>query len=562
MTKHLLFFVALFILPSFGFGQLTFDWAFQTGSSKSDLVGPGMKDSEGNLYVLGIYRDTTDLDPGMEEVLAFPFSANFIALSAYSSDGEYLNSAIFNAGENSGGGLLEIKDDKIKLILYFTDSLVYYREGESTLIDDTDGQQVCFLTLDTDGQILDHFIFPYLHPIYVSKLHTFQDGSQIVAGGFVDTFAFDPGSGSHTVISNGEYDVFVAKLSSSHEVQWINSYGSSGDDYIEDIFPNQDQVYFAIIHEDTLSISVNGELMGFPSNGDDNNVFGSMDMSGTIQSAFRFGGDLGDQIRNIVADNDGYMYISGYFEGAVNFQHPSGTPEIYVSDNDTDGFVSKYDSDGNLLWTRIFTCSGYGGIYTMSLARGNELYLSGSFTGSADLDPGPDSIVFDGGARGYICAVKLTTEGELKWAYYFPGNDFAGIRSVVLGAQNRVFIQGYLFDSLDCNPAEEEAILASYGGSDIFVIGLSEENIISGTTDLFASSLLVYPNPSSDEWHVKCDHPIQQVAVYRMDGTRLPLQVKNSTQECVINLDGLAPGVYVVQTLANGHWGTAKVIKQ
>lgn len=562
MTLKSIGLILALTLPFTLVGQLNLEWAFSSGSLKSDFPGSLVADSKGNLWTITKFSDTTDIDPGPGEDIVIPVRSNFMALSTFSADGAYLHSGIFDAGNNSGGGILEIKEDKMTMLLYFTDSLVFNYLGEKTIISNTPGLQACLLTLDTEGQVVDQYVFPYRHPFYFSDFFSLPDGSMILGGGFTDTFSFDPGSSVETYISRGGYDGIIAKLDSNHEVQWIKTYGSAGEDYLEDIFNDQDLFYFTMTHQDTIPIPTADGIVDFPSNGKDNNVFGAITLDGTIQHAFGFGGDLGDQVRNIVADSEGNMYICGYFEGEVNFQHPSAIPELHTSVDKSDGFVSKYTPEGLLVWTRIFTDTYYGGLYTMSLERGNELYLSGSFSQKGDLDPGPDSIIVQTNNRGDIYAVKLTTDGELKWVYTFPGTDFEGIRTVLLGADNNVYIQGYFYDSLDCNPTEDQTLLVSIGGSDFFIMGFTEENVISGTDQLVGLSTLVYPNPSQDEIHVQTDFPVDHVSVYAMDGTLLNLPVTTSANECIINLKGLTPGMYIVRTVAAGQLSASRIIKQ
>ena len=102
---------------------------------------------------------------------------------------------------------------------------------------------------------------------------------------------------------------------------------------------------------------------------------------------------IGDQLYSALPPSPGlslihiYMYINGYFEGSVNFEHPSETPVVFSAVEDSDGFISKYAPDGKLVWARIFRNGDYGGVYEMSLHRNSHLYFAGNYTLLSDLDP-------------------------------------------------------------------------------------------------------------------------------------------------------------------------------
>ena len=549
-------------IPFFLKAQLSLDWAFQVGSTSSDFIGAVNKAENGNLISFTEYTDTTDLDPGIGQDIVVPVRGSLLALSTFLPSGEYVHSALFDAGFESGGSFLELKDEKLKLLIYFSDSLVYRFQNQSNTISTGSGKHACFVTLGTDGQILDTYTFPAPHSFYFSKLFTLPDGSIIVGGGFSDTFSIDPDNSLLSIISNGGDDGLLARLDADYNVQWMHAYGSSGDDYIEDLDLNNNNIYFTLTHEETLMVPTTNGPITFPSNGEDNNVFGYASLNGTIQSAYAFGGDLGDQIRGITADNEGNIYLNGYFEGTVNFQKPSLLPVVYMADNESDGFVSKYAADGSLIWARIFTDTYYGGVYTLSLQRGNELYLSGAFTEKADLDPGPDSIIANSNSRGDVYVAKLTTDGSLVWVYSFPGNDYEGIRTVLTGAGDKLYVHGYFYGDLDCDPTENQTLLDSYGGTDFFMMAFSEEGLINNSNQIQNLSALIYPNPATDGIQVNCEGSIDTATVFAMDGRLQVVPVSIDQDHCTINLKGLTAGIYFVRIQSGNQFSVSKIIKQ
>jgi hypothetical protein len=255
------------------------------------------------------------------------------------------------------------------------------------------------------------------------------------------------------------------------------------------------------------------------------------------------------------------MYISGYFEGTVNFQNPQEAPVNHTSVNGPDGFVAKYTGEGSLVWTQIFRDSDYGGLYTMSLEHDQELYLTGGVTEIADFDPGPDSNIVNTGHRGYIYTVKFDTDGNMDWLHYFPGNDFAGFRSLIVRDTN-VILHGYYYDSLDCDPSVDDLTFVSQGGSDMFLMSFTEEGVISSSGDLPFLNTLLFPNPVSDEVIVTCESAIEQITVHTMRGSLLPVPIRISQETACVNLRNLNPGMYVLKIKSGDQYSVTKVVKE
>ena len=98
-------------------------------------------------------------------------------------------------------------------------------------------------------------------------------------------------------------------------------------------------------------------------------------------------------IYNLITDSKNNLYMSGYFIGVVNFNNDPNN-QLTSTDNGADGSsaITKYDNNGNYLWTRITTNSPSSnsnnesaGI-SITLDAQNNIYTSGYFYGSMLLD--------------------------------------------------------------------------------------------------------------------------------------------------------------------------------
>jgi hypothetical protein len=543
--------------------QLSLDWALTQGSKESDLTSSCNIDSEGRIYTVGVIRDTTDLDPGSDEDLLFPPEPEALVLSKFEANGSYIWGNRFVTNGEIGGHVTQLKDDELLMVIYFVDSLIYIHQGNSTNVTTAPGPQICILKIDTEGQITWVYNFQDKQNMYFSNLTSLEDGSFLAGGSFEGILNLSTPGGSIPVISNGNYDAFLARFDPSFNVQWITTMGGFGDDYVESIFSKDNEtVYFAMVHDSTVFLSTDDGINTYPAFGEENCIYGiaSLDGSG-IQKAYSFGGALGDELRSIVADQEGNMYLCGFFEGTVNFQNPPEAAVTFTSVNESDGFVSKYDADGSLVWTRIFKDTEYGGLYTMSLERGNELYVTGSFSSSGDLDPGPDSNIVHTTYRGDSYAAKFDTDGNLKWAQNFHSNNWSGIRNLILD-DTKVIIHGYHYDTLDSDPSENINLIFSSGGSDMFLMGFTEEGVISSAGELPILNTIIYPNPTTDQVTVTCESAIEKITVHTLNGSLLSVPVSINGESANINLRKLTPGIYLLKIKSGDQYSITRIVKE
>ena len=111
------------------------------------------------------------------------------------------------------------------------------------------------------------------------------------------------------------------------------------------------------------------------------------DLAGNLQWVKQMGGTGNDTGTDIQVDAAGNVLISGSFNTTVDFDPNAGTSNL-TSAGSTDAFVAKYDSNGNLIWARQLGGIGADVAEGLAIAPGNDVVVTGSFNGMADMDPG------------------------------------------------------------------------------------------------------------------------------------------------------------------------------
>ena len=93
------------------------------------------------------------------------------------------------------------------------------------------------------------------------------------------------------------------------------------------------------------------------------------DANGQHQWTRQFGTERNDQARGVVTDAVGDIYVSGW-TNQINGNNPNSDP-----------FVSKYDTAGALLWTRAFDggSTGYDRSRGIASDGADGIYIAGDF---------------------------------------------------------------------------------------------------------------------------------------------------------------------------------------
>lgn len=285
-------------------------------------------------------------------------------------------------------------------------------------------------------------------------------GNVYVTGEFRDTVDFDPGINTFNLISGGNQDIFITKLDSSGGLIWAKQIGGSQSTSFEQA---------NCIHLDEKgNIYVTGSYMGQADFDPGNNTFFitssgagvftsficKLDKFGNFVWAKQLGGTLASESNSIAVDQNGNVYTTGYFDGIADFDPGINTYNLVVNGY-SDIYISKLDSLGNFVWAKqIGGNSGEFGT-AISLGLNNSVYISGSYNGTVDFDPG--SGVFNlsspvGDQEIFIA--KLDSQGNFSWAKQIGGEVGYALSSDNNG---NIYVSGY-YDWNDISISKFDAL--------------------------------------------------------------------------------------------------------
>lgn len=277
-------------------------------------------------------------------------------------------------------------------------------------------------------------------------------------GGNALSYNYDFGNGVSLVKNSDSYfDSFVIKYNSSGVAQFVtnvielNTADFNGFDLVVDDTENIYVVGNAKGHLDLgngvffNSTNTNFYLIKYNSSGDTQWLKQPLNDSESISSA-----------QSVYVDSLGNIYVGGSWTNNLNL---TGTIS-YTNDLDSNFFINKYDSDGNLIWSRT---SDYGGQYLHEMKIvNNNIYVLGSLKFTSN------NLTINGN-------LITTLKGSFIMKYDIGGN-FIWAQSVGNTSEyvnNLVFHDNYVGDNFDVDDNENiyfttmdsNSIITSFGNN-------------------------------------------------------------------------------------------------
>jgi hypothetical protein len=175
-------------------------------------------------------------------------------------------------------------------------------------------------------------------------------------------------------------------------------------------------------------------------------------------------------LRDAVCDQSGNLYIAGVIFDTLDLDPGPGVAQIFV-EGYADGFISKYDSNGNYLWsfkignaadvygTGIFSCFDF--VTSICFNQNNELLVAGAFRGTVDFDPGAGVVAATSITAGNAFFAKYSNNGTLLFAKPFDLLEGANVfyldeqLSITTDLSNNIYLAGKFRNTVDLDPGPQ-----------------------------------------------------------------------------------------------------------
>lgn len=386
-----------------------FLWAKSFGGIAIDKSNSITNDSSGNIYISGSFMDTVDFDPdtgiynlssiGAEDVfiLKVNTSGNFLWAKTFGGlwiDVAYSITIDIAGNVYSTGFFSDIVD--------FDPSTAVYNSSVEGLYD------IFVHKMDSTGNFLWVRTLGGFETDIGNSIATDAWGNVYTVGQFEDVADFDPGPNNLYSFSEGFYDIFIHKMDSIGNLIWVKTFGDASSDYGKSItIDNAGEIYITGIYTGTLNFFPSAGNSTITSVGGYDTFIIKMANPGFYLWARSLGGINAICLSNdIEADSTGNIYITGSFNGTVDFD--PGTATLNDSSAGSyDIFILKMDALGNFVWTK--NIGGTNNEIGTSVIVDNEgnVYGSGFFEGIVDFDPGAGVFYLNSSGLSDVFILKL-----------------------------------------------------------------------------------------------------------------------------------------------------------
>ena len=273
------------------------------------------------------------------------------------------------------------------------------------------------------------------------------DGGYIVGGISLSNI-----SGDKTENGMGDIDYWVLKLDNTGTIQWQNTVGGSGADYLEEVKQTPDGGFI-------IGGYSNSRISGDKSE----DTIGSYDYwvvklnsLGVIQWDQTLGGRGLDIFRDIAIANDGGILVGGYSSSNIS----ADKSENNIGNEDY--WIVKLDAAGNRLWDN--TIGGiYGDVLSIVRSTSDHGFILGGHSAS---DISVDKTEPNTGDNDYWI-VKIDSTGAIQWQNTIGGTGFDK-----LGALEPTSDGGYIVGGNSNSGVGGDKSETNYGSLDYWVLKL------------------------------------------------------------------------------------------
>lgn len=429
-------------------------------------------DNSGQVYITGNFRGTSDFDPGAGVQNLTSAGIADIYIAKYDAQGKYIYAKAIGGTDFEFANSLALDGSGNVFITGGFSGTVDFDPGAGTSVKTASDVDMFFARYDASGNLLFAKSVGGTSAENGRGIAVDANGNIIITGIFSNTVDFDPGAGVANLTSPQGSDIFLARYDASGNYLFAKSYPATGYDYGTGVTTDAlNNIYFAAAFSGTTDLDAGAGVFSVTSGSSPNSFFSKLTSDGTFTWGKLLGRHDGtaltDQGRSITLDATGNMYVTGQFQGTVDFDHGPGTANL-TSVGESDIFFAKYDAAGNYLFARSM-----GGIEAdagtvIKVDGSGNIFITGTFTGTADLNPGAGTQLLYGAGATDVFFAKYSPAGDLIFAKAISGYSTEVPNGMCIDGSGNIYLAGTFRGGTDFDPGAAYVGLGSIGGTDVF----------------------------------------------------------------------------------------------
>lgn len=343
-------------------------------------------DASGNILILGTFSGTVDFDPGVAQTNLTSVGSLDIFITKLDSAGNFVWAKQLGGGDFDVGYSICIDNtgNVITSGLFSGTSDFNPNSSINYNLTSAGGQDIFVSKLDNNGNFVWAKAMGGFYDDYALSIQVDDSNNVYTTGGFKGG-DFDPDAGVFYLATSGFTDIFVSKLNSSGNFQWAKAMGGTLSDIGNSIaIDDSENVFLTGTFQGTADFDPDASgLFNLSAIGGTDIYITKLNSSGNFIWAKAIGGTSYVTSNDITLDASANIYTTGYFSGTIDFDPNSLTTYLETSVGADDIFISKLDSSGNFVWTKVMGGSDYDYGSSVVINASGNAYLLGNFNSTS-----------------------------------------------------------------------------------------------------------------------------------------------------------------------------------
>ncbi len=259
--------------------------------------------------------------------------------------------------------------------------------------------------------------------------------------------------------------------------QWTKRIGGIGTDYGKDIaVDSSGNIYVTGVFTNTVNFAQSWSGIDNKTTAGEHDIFiTKINSDGSYGWTKKIGGIGRDNVNGVAVDISGNVYVTGDFEGTVDFAQDWSGTDNKTNAGECDIFITKVNSDGSYGWTKRIGTTGRDVGWDIVVDGNGNAYVTGGF-GGANVNFAQDWGITDnktnaGGAGVWdIFITKINLDGSYGWTKIIGALSTDVGRGVGVDNSGNIYVTGHFGGTVnfaqDWSGTDNKA---SAGGQDIFI---------------------------------------------------------------------------------------------
>jgi hypothetical protein len=224
--------------------------------------------------------------------------------------------------------------------------------------------------------------------------------------------------GAYQTVLESPDDAFIVKFDENGVRQWGTYYGGNGHEFVSNMTADATGNVFFTGHTRSTNLIATPGTYKTTFSGTEIAFLTKFSTTGNLVWGTYFGGNVVDGGQTVKLDNLGNVILAGNARSTIGIANNMPQNMLYGY---MDGFLAKFNSSGNIIWSRYVGGNFSDKILSVSVDEFNNIYAVGDTESTDSIStPGAFQVVRGSSEDGFL--IKYNPNGNRLWGTYIGGS--------------------------------------------------------------------------------------------------------------------------------------------